>query len=78
MKWSEEEADRWDEYYTSNIPKIDLSKPGLLTKSKSMSIMLDDYSTDVILSQINKTEKSAAEIIADLIIREIFPDWDSE
>jgi hypothetical protein len=40
--------------------------------------MLDDYSTDVILSQINKTEKSAAEIIADLIIREIFPDWDSE
>jgi len=71
---TEEEYDALDEYYTKNPPKVDPSKngTGFFSKKKSAhSVTIDSFSANYLFSKAMATHKTPAEIINDLVQREI-------
>ena len=72
---TEEEYDALDEYYTQNPPKVDPSKKGtgFFTKrtDAARTITIDSLSADYLMIKAMATHKTPAEIISDLIKREI-------
>jgi hypothetical protein len=77
---TEEEYDALDEYYTKNPPKVDPAKngTGFFTRRKAAmaagaarSITLDSFSADYLLTKAIAAHKTPADIIGDMIQREI-------
>ena len=69
---TEEEADYWDDYYTKNPPKIDPAKKGgLFTRQRELLDILDPVTADYILSRSLSTNKLPAEIIREMVRKEI-------
>ena len=71
-RMTEEEADYWDEYYTKNPPKVDPTKKGgFFTRQRELLDVLDRVSADYILSRSMSTNKLPAEIIREMVRKEI-------
>jgi hypothetical protein len=72
---TEEEADYWDDYYTKNPPKVDPSKKGtgFFTRRKTLgrTITVDTLSADYLTTKAIATHKTPAEIIGDLVRKEL-------
>jgi hypothetical protein len=63
-----------DEYYTKNPPKVDPAKngTGFFTQRKSaLSITVEKLSADWLLTKAIAAHKTPAEIISDMVQREI-------
>ncbi|MHC6204158.1 hypothetical protein ACYULU_13315 [Breznakiellaceae bacterium SP9] len=65
---TEEEAVALDEYYTTNIPKVDPNEGGFFARTRRLMPM-DDLSVAYIHSACEATHKTPAEII-DCLVRE--------
>ena len=72
---TEEEYDALDEYYTKNPPKVDPAKNGTgffsRRKAAARTITIDSMSADYLSIKAMATHKTPAEIISELIQREI-------
>jgi hypothetical protein len=72
---TEEEYDALDEYYTKNPPKVDPAKKGtgVFTRRKAAarSITVDALSANWLTTRAIAVHKTPAEIISDLIQKEI-------
>jgi hypothetical protein len=72
-KMTDEEADYRDEYYTKNPPVPGPAGTGFFTRRRKMarSITIDDLSADWLLTKAIAAHKTPAEIISDMVQREI-------
>jgi hypothetical protein len=71
-RMTDEEADYWDEYYTKNPPVPGPNGTGFFTQRKSAcSITIDSLSADYLLTKAIATHKTAADVIADMVQKEI-------
>ena len=68
---TEDEATLLDELFTETTPKVDISKPGVFAKRKNLAIVLDDFSAHYLISRMLVTHKTPAELISDLIRKEL-------
>ena len=72
---TEEEYNALDEYYTKNPPKVDPSKKGTGFFSKrtasAHTITIDSLSADYLNIKAMATHKTPAEIISELVQKEI-------
>ena len=68
---TDEEYDALDEYYTKNPPDVDPRKNKFLAKDAPQKVIVDDFSVNWLMSKTIETKKSTAEIINDLIQKEI-------
>jgi hypothetical protein len=72
---TEEEYDALDEYYTQNPPKVDPAKKGTgfftRRKAAARSITVDTLSANWLMTRAIAAHKTPAEIISDLIQKEI-------
>ena len=71
---TEEEYDALDEYYTKNPPKVDPLKNGTGFYSKrkaAYSITIDSFSANFLFTKALATHKTPADIINDMVKREI-------
>ena len=72
---TEEEYDALDEYYTKNPPQVDPSKKGtgFFTRriAAARTITIDSLSADYLTIKAMATHKTPAEIISELIQKEI-------
>jgi hypothetical protein len=65
---TEEEADALDEYYTKNPPKIDPEKKGgIFTRQRELLDILDDVSSDYIISRSISANKTPVQIIGEIV-----------
>ncbi|MDR1029251.1 MAG: hypothetical protein LBL76_00085 [Treponema sp.] len=68
---ADREAEYWDDYYTKTTIMPDLSKPGYFSRKYGMSVKLDPETSHLIAAHAEITHKTPAEIIADLVRREM-------
>jgi hypothetical protein len=77
---TEEEADYWDEYYTKNPPVPGPNGTGFFTRlkkasvnsnGKAYSVTIDELSADWLLTKAIAAHKTPADIISDMVQREI-------
>ena len=69
---TDEEADYWDEFFTKNPPKVDPAKRGgYFTRQRELLNVLDEAAADYILTKAQAAKKSPAQIIGELVRREI-------
>ncbi|MCL2093598.1 MAG: hypothetical protein FWH12_05305 [Treponema sp.] len=72
---TEEEYDALDEHYTKNPPKIDPSKrgTGFFTRQTAgaRTITIDNLSADYLSVKAMATQKTPAELISELVQKEI-------
>ena len=66
-----EECDALDEYYTNNIPKVDFTKNGGYAKKTPNMVIADEFSGKWLLIKALENQKSTAEIINEMIQKEI-------
>ena len=64
---TDEEADRLDEYYTKNPPKVDLSKNGGFAKKSFRMIAIDSLSEDYLFTRAIATHKTPTELISEMV-----------
>ncbi|MCL2879506.1 MAG: hypothetical protein FWF29_04595 [Treponema sp.] len=64
---TEEEAEALDEYFTQNLPKVDVSKGGITTRNGFRMVALDRISEDYLLTLALATKKSPTELIGDMV-----------
>lgn len=72
-RMSDEEADKWDEYYTKNPPAPGPDGTGFFTRQRkaARSLTIDELSADWLMTRAIADHKTPAEIISDMIQREI-------
>jgi hypothetical protein len=70
---TDEEADYWDEYYTKNPPAPGPNGSGFFTQRRkaARSVTIDDLSADWLMTKAIAAHKTPADIISDLVQREI-------
>jgi hypothetical protein len=68
---TDEEYDALDEYYTENMPKVDFTKNGSYAKKTPNVVIVDEFSGKWLLIKALETQKSTAEIINEMIQKEI-------
>ena len=68
---TDEEADYWDEYYTTNTIMPDLGKPGFFARKYGMTVRLDPETTKLLIAQAEATHNTFSEIIGELIREKI-------
>ncbi|MDR1251698.1 MAG: hypothetical protein LBK62_05980 [Treponema sp.] len=68
---TDRKAEYWDDYYTENTIMPDLSKPGYFARKYGMSVKLDPETSRVIAAHAETAHKTPAEIIAELVRREM-------
>ena len=72
---TDEEYDALDEYYTKNPPKVDPTKngTGFFTRrtAAARTITVDNLSADYLTIKAMATHKTPAEIISELVRKEI-------
>ena len=64
---TEEEADALDEYFTKNLPKVDLNKGGITTRKGFHMVALDRISEDYLLTMALATRKTPTELIGEMV-----------
>jgi hypothetical protein len=64
---TEKEAEALDEYFTKNLPKIDMSRGGVTTRQGFRMVSLDRISEDYLLTMALATKKTPSEIIGEMI-----------
>jgi hypothetical protein len=72
-RMTDEEAEYWDEYYTKNPPVPGPNGTGFFTRSrkKARSVTIDDFSADWLLTKAIAAHKTPADIISDMVQKEI-------
>ena len=72
-RMTEEEAAYWDDYYTKNPPKVDPAKKGgYFTRQRELiDEVLDKVSADYIRAKAEAEHKMPAEIIGELVRKEV-------
>ena len=72
-RMTDEEADFWDEYYTKNPPVPGPNGTGFFTQRRktARSITIDAISADWLSTKAIAAHKTPAEIISDMVRREI-------
>jgi len=72
-RMTDEEADYWDEYYTKNPPEPGPNGTGFFSQRRktARSITIDDLSADWLMTKAIATHKTPAEIISDMVQKEI-------
>ncbi|MDR1325868.1 MAG: hypothetical protein LBK00_07530 [Treponema sp.] len=68
---TDQEAEYWDDYYTTNTMMPDLNKPGYFARTYGMPVKLDPETSRTIAAHAEAVHKAPAEIIADLVRREL-------
>jgi hypothetical protein len=70
---TDEEADYWDEYYTKNPPTPGPNGTGFFTRQRkaARSLAIDNLSADWLLTKAIAAQKTPAEIIRDMVQKEI-------
>ena len=68
---TDEEAEYWDEYYTTNTIMPDLGKPGFFARKYGMTVRLDPETTKLLIVQAEATKKTFSEIIGELVKEKI-------
>jgi len=72
-RMTDEEADYWDEYYTKNPPIPGPNGTGFFTQQRkaARSLTIDNLSADWLLTKAIAAQKTPAEIIRDMVQKEI-------
>jgi len=72
-RMTDEEADALDEYYTKNPPVPGPNGTGFFTQKRkaARSITIDDLSADWLLTKALATHKTPADVIGEIVRREI-------
>ena len=68
---TEEEAEALDDYFSKNLPRIDMSKGGVTTRQGFRMVSLDSLSEDYLLTMALATKKTPSEIIGELVREKI-------
>ena len=68
---TEEEADNWDDYYTTNTIMPVMSKPGFFARKYGMTVKLDPETTQLLAAQAESTKKTPSQIIRELVLERI-------
>lgn len=70
---ADEVADYWDDYYTENPPVPGPNGTGFFTQKRkaARSITIDSFSADWLLTKAIAAHKTPADIISDMIQKEI-------
>jgi len=72
-KMTDEEADALDELLTKTTPKIKVGEGGFFTRQRDLLDSLDPVSANYIRSQAEIRHKTPAQIISDLVQKELLP-----
>jgi len=72
-RMTDAEADYWDEYYTQNPPKPGPNGTGFYSQRRkaAISVTIDSLSADWLVTKAIAAHKTPAEIISDMVQREI-------
>ena len=68
---TEKEADALDEELTRTTPRVDFSKPDVFLRQRELLTVLNPMVADFIMTRALATHQSPAQIINDMIQREI-------
>ncbi|MDR1219428.1 MAG: hypothetical protein LBK73_07455 [Treponema sp.] len=69
---TDEEVGYWDEFFTRNPPKVDPAKKGgYFTRQRGLLDMLDKGVADYILTRAGDSHQTPAQIIGELVRKEI-------
>ena len=68
---TEEEADALDEELTHTTPKVDFSKPDVFIRQRELLNVLNPTAADYIITRALATRQTPAQIISELVCREI-------
>jgi hypothetical protein len=68
---TEQEAWELDEELTKTVPAVDASVQGPFIKHRNMMVILDQFSAQYLQSKMLSTKQTPAELIHDMIRREI-------
>ncbi|MDR1625570.1 MAG: hypothetical protein LBT33_03440 [Spirochaetia bacterium] len=70
---TDEEYDRLDEKWTQNTPKVGPNGSGFFSQRKAAArtVTIDDFSADYLMVKAMATHKTPAEIIGELIRKEM-------
>ena len=73
VRMTDAEADYWDEYYTKNPPTPGPNGTGFFSQRRqaARSLTIDNLTADWLLTKAIATHKTPAEIISDLVRKEI-------
>ena len=70
-RMTDEEADALDELLTRTTPKIDVSKPGFLTRKGFTMVSLDPVTAAYLQAKTAVSHHSPSEIIGELVRKEL-------
>ncbi|MDR3171669.1 MAG: hypothetical protein LBU17_08605 [Treponema sp.] len=70
-KMTDEEAEYWDEYYTTHIPKLGPNGTGFLSIRDFRLIGLDQLSENYLLTKARATNQTPGQLINALIRKEL-------
>jgi hypothetical protein len=72
-RMTDDEADYWDEYYTKNPPKPGPNGTGFFSQRRkaARSLTIDSLTADWLLTKAIAAHKTPAEIISDMVQKEI-------
>jgi hypothetical protein len=72
-RMTDEEADYWDEYYTKNPPSPGPNGTGFFTQRRkaARTLTIDNLTADWLLTKAIAAHKTPAEIISDMVQKEI-------
>ena len=68
---TDEEAEYWDEYFTTNTIMPVLNKPGFFARKYGIMVRLDPETTCFLADQAEATHKTPSEIIGELVREKI-------
>ena len=72
-RMTDEEADALDEFLTKTNPKIRVGEGGFFTRQRDLLDALDPAAADYIRTQAEITHKTPAQVISDLVRKELQP-----
>ena len=72
-RMTDEEADKLDELLTRTTPKIRVGEGGFFTRQRDFLDALDPVAANYIRSQAEIKNQTAAQIIGDLVRKELQP-----
>ena len=68
---TEEEADALDEELTRTTPRVDFNKPDIFIRQRELLNVLNPIAADYIMTRALATRKTPAQIIDELVGKEI-------
>ena len=72
-RMTDEEADALDELLTTTTPSVRVGEGGFFTRQRDLLNSLDPVASNYIRSQAELTNRSPAQIIGDLVRKELQP-----